>query len=169
MRGDAADIFDGAGLAWSHGFQPPGWHAAGAAQGVRRRRLSWVASGRDLRSPIRPDAKLAEGLGLVGASLMYPERTAEGLVHFSSNFQATTEPERAFRILDEGGVLAVKAHATKYVPGHIHHDGVDRLYMNYLDRLFCDMEDRCGDAVDWTTMGRIAESLGPPGVPPTAG
>ena len=102
---------------------------------------------------------MAEGFGLDGASLIYPERTTNGLIHFSTNFQATSPPERAFEILDGGGILAVKAHITKYVPGHIHADGVDRLYMNYLDRLFNDIEDRYGDIVAWTTMGAIADDI----------
>jgi hypothetical protein len=38
-------------------------------------------------------------------------------------------------------------------------DGVDDLYMNYLDRLFDDIEQRYGDAIDWTTLGRLAISL----------
>jgi hypothetical protein len=31
--------------------------------------------------------------------------------------------------------------------------------MNYLDRLFDDIEQRYGDAVDWTTLGRLATPL----------
>jgi hypothetical protein len=31
--------------------------------------------------------------------------------------------------------------------------------MNYLDRLFCDIEQRFGDTIDWTTHGRLATSL----------
>jgi hypothetical protein len=31
--------------------------------------------------------------------------------------------------------------------------------MNYLDRLFDDIEQRYGDAIDWTTLGRLATSL----------
>jgi hypothetical protein len=31
--------------------------------------------------------------------------------------------------------------------------------MNYLDRLFDDIEQRYGDAIDWSTLGRLASSL----------
>jgi hypothetical protein len=31
--------------------------------------------------------------------------------------------------------------------------------MNYLDRLFDDIEHRYGDTIDWTTLGRLATSL----------
>ncbi len=160
MMREAVTIFEESGLVWSRGFQPPGWNLPPA---LRRAcvdvGIQWVASGRDLRSPVGPEATLAEGFGVAGASLIYPERMVEGLLHFSSNFQATTAPERAFEILDAHGILAIKAHITQFVPGHVHSDGVNRLYMNYLDRLFCDIEDRYGDAVDWTTMGKIAEAV----------
>jgi hypothetical protein len=97
--------------------------------------------------------------GLSGVSMLFPERIAERLLHMSTNFQATSPPERAFEILDAGGVLSIKAHITKNVPGHTHLDGVDDLYMNYLDRLLVDIEERYGEAIDWTTSGRLAASL----------
>jgi hypothetical protein len=31
--------------------------------------------------------------------------------------------------------------------------------MNYLDRLFGDIEQRYGDAIEWTTLGKLASSL----------
>ncbi len=160
MMREAIGIFEGAGLVFSRGLQPPGWNLppalrqACAALGVR-----WVTSGRDLRTPLNGAARTAEGFGLQGSSLIFPQRTAEGLLHFPTNFQATSPAERAFEVLDAGGILSVKAHITKQVPGHTHFDGVDRLYMNYLDRLFHDIEDRYGDGVAWTTMGAIAEGI----------
>jgi hypothetical protein len=160
MMAEAIGIFEGAGLRFSRGLQPPGWNlppalrAACAALGVE-----WVTSGRDLRTRVQGDAMTAEGFGLQGSSLVFPQRTQEGLLHFPTNFQATSPAERAFEILDAGGILSVKAHITKQVPGHTHFDGVDRLYMNYLDRLFHDIEDRYGDDVAWTTMGEIAAGL----------
>ena len=81
------------------------------------------------------------------------------LMHISTNFQATSAAERAFDILDAGGVLSIKAHITKNVPGHTHLDGVDDLYMNYLDRLFEDIEVRYGETINWTTLGQLATSL----------
>jgi hypothetical protein len=154
---EAVLIFEEAGMCWSRGLQPPGWSLPPALrQACVNVGVNWVASGRDLRSPIKPEATMAEGFGLDGKSLIFPERTSEGLIHFSTNFQATSAPERAFEILDAGGILAVKAHITKFVPGHVHVDGVNRLYMNYLDRLFDDIECRYGDTVAWTTMGAIA-------------
>ena len=153
----AKQIFTEAGLAFSPGLQPPGWNLPPALRAACvQEGMEWVASGRDLRSPVSATARVASGFGLEGASLLFPQRTAEGLLHFPTNFQATSPAERAFAILDEGGILSIKAHATKFVPGHVHVDGIDRLYMNYLDRLFCDIEDRYGDAVAWPTMGEVA-------------
>jgi hypothetical protein len=67
--------------------------------------------------------------------------------------------ERAFEILDAGGVLSIKAHIAKNVPGHLHLDGVDELYMNYLDRLFFEIEQRYAEAIDWTTLNQLATPL----------
>jgi hypothetical protein len=91
--------------------------------------------------------------------MLFPERIAASLLHVSNNFQATWAPERAFDILETGGIPSIKSHITKNVPGHVHLDGVDHLYMNYLDRLFGDIEQRYGDAIEWTTSGRLATSL----------
>ena len=61
--------------------------------------------------------------------MLFPERIAPGLLHIGTNFQATSAAERAFDILQAGGVLSIKAHIAKSVPGHLHLDGVDELYM----------------------------------------
>ena len=169
MLAEALSICRGAGLRLTTGLQPPGWNLPGplrqacAGLGIR-----WVASGRDLRSPITPEARCRAGFGLAGASLLYPQRTAEGLLHFPTNFQATSPAERAFEILRLGGLLSVKAHITKRAQGHVHADGVDRLYMNYLDRLFCEIEDRFGESVSWTSLGAIAAGLAAPAAPAVA-
>jgi len=97
--------------------------------------------------------------GLSGVSMLFPERIAPNLLHISTNFQATSAPERAFDILDAGGILSIKAHISKNVPGHMHLDGVDELYMNYLDRLFDEIEQRYGDTIDWTTLNQLATPL----------
>lgn len=160
MLNTAMTIFEQAGLAYSPGLQPPGWHLPHALrQACAAIGLHWVTSGRDLRSAIHPHATVTPGYGLAGSSLIFPQFTAEGLLHFPTNFQATSPAERAFSILAEGGLLSIKAHATKFVPGHVHADGVDRLYMNYLDRLLYDIEDRHGNTIAWTTMGGIAAAL----------
>src|SRR5260370_31226601 len=99
--------------------------------------------------------------GLRGGGISSPDRIPQKLVHISTNFQATSAPERAFDILDAGGILSIKAHISKNVPGHTHLDGVDDLYKNYLDPLFDDIEQSYGDGIDWTPLDRL-----PP--PPTS-
>ena len=162
MLSDAIHICEEAGLRLTRGLQPPGWNCPPALQqACGDVGIEWVASARDVVTPISQEAKTAMS-GLAGVSLIFPERIAPHLMHFTSNFQATSPAERAFEIIEAGGVVAVKAHVTKHLPGHTHLDGVDRLYMNYLDRLFDDIEDRYGDAIDWTSMGELAASLSTP-------
>jgi hypothetical protein len=159
MLGQAIRIFDEAGLQWSRGLQPPGWNCPPALQqACRDVGIEWVTSARDICTPVSKHAKSAMS-GLPGVSMLFPERIAPNLLHISTNFQATSPPERAFAILDAGGILSIKGHITKDLPGHTHLDGVDRLYMNYLDRLLDDIEHRYGEAIDWTTIGQLAASL----------
>jgi hypothetical protein len=159
ILGEAVRIFNESGLRWTRGLQPPGWNCPPALQeACHDVGIEWVTSARDIRTPVARRAKTAMS-GLSGVSMIFPERIAPNLLHFSTNFQATSPPERAFRVLDAGGVLSIKAHITKNVPGHTHLDGVDRVYMNYLDRLFDEIEGRYGEAIDWTTVGELAASL----------
>jgi len=159
MLTEAIRIFEESGLSYVRGLQPPGWNCSQALlQSCRDTGIEWIASARDIRTPVSKEARTAMS-GLSGVSMLFPERIASNLMHISTNFQATSAPDRAFDILDAGGVLSIKAHITKNVPGHTHLDGVDDLYMNYLDRLFDDIEQRYGDAINWTTLGRLAASL----------
>ena len=159
MLTEAMRIFEESGLRHVWGLQPPGWTCGPPLQqACRDVGIEWVTSARDIFTPVSQDAKTAMS-GLSGVSMLFPERIAPRLLHISTNFQATSTPDRAFQILDAGGILSIKAHISKNVPGHIHLDGVDDLYMNYLDRLFSDIEERYGDAVDWTTMSQLATSL----------
>jgi Uncharacterized protein conserved in bacteria (DUF2334) len=166
---EAMQIFDEAGLRYVRGLQPPGWDCGPhLRQACRDVGIRWVTSARDIRTPVSETARTTMS-GLSGVSLLFPERIAPNLVHITTNFQATSPPERAFDILDAGGILSIKAHITKSVPGHIHLDGVDALYMNYLDRLFDEIEQRYGDSIDWTTVDRLASSLSAPATPMLSG
>jgi Uncharacterized protein conserved in bacteria (DUF2334) len=159
MLAKAIRIFDESGLRYVRGLQPPGWDCSLALQqACRDVGIDWLASARDIQMPVSKSAKTAMS-GLNGVSMLFPERIAPDLMHISTNFQATSAAERAFDILDAGGVLSIKAHITKNVPGYTHLDGVDDLYMNYLDRLFDDIEERYGETINWTTLGQLAASL----------
>jgi len=155
----ALAILDRSGLVYSRGLQPPGWHLG---DGLRRACVStgirWVASSRDIVTPVSRQAK-SNMSGLKGVSLIYPERLEGGVVHFSSNFQATNAVERAHQIVEAGGILAVKAHIVKNACGHVALDGVDEVYMNYLDVLFRELAQVHGDSLWWTSMGEISARL----------
>lgn len=150
-------IFERAGLPHVRGLCPPGWNAPPALiTAMCRVGFDFLASARDVRSEIRDDA-LADMSGLRGVSLIYPTRIAGGaLLHFTTNFQATSTIERARAVIDRGGLLAVKAHIIKNALGHIALDGVDDIYCNYLDLLFSELHRSYGDSLWWTTMGQIA-------------
>lgn len=157
---EALRIFDSSGLEVVRGMNPPGWELGyGLAEAMTRLDFRYVASARDILTPVGPRA-VTNMSGTKGVSLIHPEWIHGGrLLHFTSNFQATNEMDRAIRIVEEGGVLAVKAHIIKNALGHIQLDGMDALYRNYLDTLFTLLEDRYGEALWWTTMGEIAERI----------
>jgi hypothetical protein len=153
-------IFAAAGLPPPLGMQPPGWSAPpGLLAAMASRGLRYVASARDVRTPVTRDARAAMS-GLEGVSLTRPELVAGGrLVHFTTNFQATSPVERALEVLRCGGLLSVKAHIVKNAMGFVMLDGVDALYCNYLDLLFREIDRVFGDALWWTSMGEIAARM----------
>lgn len=153
-------IFDAAGLQHSGGFQPPAWNMPDAlAAALGDLQFSYVSSGRDLHTPVTSGA-LTDMSGLRGVSLIYPQHLpADDLLHFSANFQASSTPQRAFDIIDCGGLLSIKAHIFKSGGGHTMIDGMDDLYCNYLDLLFSTLEQRYGDSLWWTSMGEISKRL----------
>jgi hypothetical protein len=160
MLSEMIAIFREADLPYSLGMCPPAWAynddlgAAMVAHG-----LQFVAPTRDIRTPISSNALTAMS-GVQGVSLIYPEWLLEGqLLHFASNFQATSPIERAFEIIENGGLVAIKAHIIKNTCGHIMLDGMDELYRNYLDMVFAELERRYGNRLWWTSMGEIAAAV----------
>lgn len=153
----ALRIFRDAELPAPSGMTPPGWNAPpGLLEAMARVGMTYIASARDIVTPISENARTAMS-GLRGLSLIFPESICSGrLVHISSNFQATSELDRAFEILEAGGLLSVKAHIIKNALGHVALDGLDALYRNYLHTLFSILEDRFGDRLWWTSMGAVA-------------
>ncbi|MDT5062512.1 MAG: hypothetical protein QOH63_2971 [Acidobacteriota bacterium] len=150
-------IFDEAGLEYAPGMAPPGWELSDdLANAMVEVGLKFVASARDIRTAVSPDATTNMS-GMKGVSLIFPELIVGGhLLHITSNFQATSTIERAIQIIENGGLLAIKAHAVKNALGHIALDGLDELYRNYLDLIFTTLESKYGDSLWWTTMGQIA-------------
>lgn len=160
ILGESIRLFKAAGLPFSPGLCPPVWHfTAQLGRAMVHHNLRWIASARDLKTAITPGA-VTSGSGLRGAALTRPQRLNEnGLLHFPTNFQATSTLNRAFAILDGGGLLSIKAHISKHLPGHTLLDGLDETYRAYLDALFLAIERRYAGSLWWTSMNEIATHL----------
>jgi hypothetical protein len=152
-------IFKKARLKVTKGMCPPGWNAPPPLlEALKRKGFIYVASARDLFTPINSFAKTNMS-GLKDMSLIYPQLIDPGLIHFSTNFQATSHIERAKEILDLRGLLSVKGHTVKIAFGSMSLDGIDQIYANYLDMVFREIEHEYGNGVWWASMGEIAERL----------
>jgi Uncharacterized protein conserved in bacteria (DUF2334) len=152
------DLFDAAKLKYVRGFVPPAWNAPPALiAALSTSDFHFLSSARDLRSDVHPRAKTAMS-GLQGVSLIHPQFVGKArLVHVTSNFQATSPFARACEIVDHGGVLHIKAHVFKSGRGHTMLDGLDDLYVNYLDLLFMHLEQRYGNGLWWAKLSEIAQ------------
>ncbi len=156
MLVSAMDLFRSAGLPLVPGMSPPGWLSSPELlTAMRQTGLTFVASARDLDTAITSEA-LANGSGITNVPLLHPQRIEPGLVHFPTNFQATSSIDRALSILDCGGLLSIKAHLLAESGSYRALDGLTPQYRQYLDRVLCTIEDRFGDDVWWTSMGEIA-------------
>jgi hypothetical protein len=153
------EIFDASGFAYVRGMCPPGWNAPPLLlQAMTEQGFEFVASARDIKSAISTKAT-TDMSGLRGCSLIYPTRLPSSLLHFATNFQATSRWERAKQIIEAGGVLAIKAHIIKDAMGHIALDGIDPVYCNLLDMLCSRLREEYGDSLWWTSMGELAARL----------
>lgn len=160
MLRQALEIFAIAGLPTPLGMSPPGWevdeHLAAAMAAVD---LAYVASARDLITPIHTDAVTAMS-GLRDVPLIHPAMSFDGrLVHVPSNFSATNSLDRALQLVAAGGLVSIKAHIVKMAFGHVMLDGVDALYRNYLDVVLSALEDRYGDRLWFASMGQVADRV----------
>jgi hypothetical protein len=153
-------IFEKANLKFVPGICPPGWNAPPALlDAMAHLDLKFIASARDIFTPVSKDARTNMS-GMKGVSLIYPELVHNNkLIHMTSNFQPTCPIDRATAIVDDGGLLAIKAHIIKNACGSISLDGLDDIYRNYLDLIFTILEDRYGESLWWTSMGEITSQI----------
>lgn len=153
----ALRILHAAGVPFVKGFCPPGWNLPSALlAALEELGFGFVTAARDIETPIAPDATNSMS-GLRGVSIVRPEPIGNGrIVHLPVNFQATSPRERAFAVLDGGGLLSIKAHAFKHEGGHTMLDGLDESYYSRLDALFSELERRYGTSLWWAGMGEIA-------------
>lgn len=163
MLREAESIYASAGLPLAAGHQPPLWHVTQSfLEACMEVGLSWIVAGRDLTTPPSDDA-LANMNGPKGVSMMHPTRisgrSGKELVHLTTNFQATSDVDRAFAILDRGGVLAIKAHAIKRFGSYVALDGLDEVYRSYLDALLRLIEQRYQSSVLFTSADAIARRV----------
>jgi predicted deacetylase len=164
---EARRIFVAAGLRHVAGFAPPAWNTPPAlCAALTDEEFRFVASARDLDTPVSAGARTA-GHGLRGASLIQPTWVACGpahepaaaarrLVHFATNFQATSTLARARAIVEAGGLLFIKAHVFKSGGGITMRDGLDDDYCAFLDRLWRELDQRYGEALWWTSLDEVA-------------
>lgn len=154
----AIKIFEQAGLPWVKGICPPGWEAQPyLLQSLEKLGFEFIASARDLWSPISPGAQCKQRHGLKGLPLLWPSRVpGNQLVHIPSNWSSINTLERAREIIEGGGVLSIKGHMVKKMGRYISEDGLDRLFCNYLHAIFSDLEDRFGGHLWWTTMSELS-------------
>jgi hypothetical protein len=155
----AVEIFEAAGLPRPRGMCPPSWDVSGdLARAMVAAGLEYVASARDLRTPVAPAATTAMS-GLQGLPLLHPVPVFDdSLVHVPANFSATNPVDRALEIAAAGGLVGIKAHIVKSAFGYVMLDGLDELYRNYLDVVLTALEDRFGDRLWFATMAEVAES-----------
>lgn len=160
MVREARAIFVTAGLRHVPGFAPPAWNTPPAlCQALGDEDFRFVASSRDLDTPVTAGARTA-GSGLRGASLIQPTwvagLAASRLVHFTTNFQATSSIERARAVIEAGGLLFVKAHVFKTGGGITMRDGLDDDYCAYLERLWRELDRRYGETLWWTSLEEVS-------------
>ena len=154
------NIFESSGLHYVSGICPPGWNCPkNLIEPLLKNKIKFIASARDVFSDISSTAETNMS-GLKGVSLIYPEKVFEDkLIHFPSNFNPTNPIDRALKIIEQGGILGVKAHIIKKIGDYVAFDGLDEQYRNYLDLLFKEIENKFGDSIWWTSMNEISQIL----------
>jgi hypothetical protein len=151
-------IFDNSKLENVKGICPPGWNApVELLSSLVKQDFDYIASSRDVFTPISKQA-LCNMSGLKNVPLIFPTLLNDNkLVHIPSNFQVNSSIDRAIEIIENEGLISIKAHIIKQVGSYVALDGVDDLYMNYLDVLFQNLEQKYGDNLWWTSMGEMAQ------------
>jgi len=154
------EIFDNSKLKYIKGICPPGWDAPdNLINQLIDNNIKFLASARDIFTEISNDA-VTNMSGMKGVSLLYPTLIKNNqIVHIPTNFQATSKIERAKQIIENSGLLSIKAHIIKSAFGLFAIDGVDQVYMNYLDMVLTFLEDEYGDDLWWTSMGEITDYI----------
>jgi hypothetical protein len=157
---ESLGIFRCAGIRVAPGYVPPAWNAPPPLiRALDELGIEFLSSARDIETPIAAGARTAMS-GLQQMSLIYPQVIGpRGLVHITSNFQATSPVERAMAIIEAGGVLHIKAHVFKAAGGRVMLDGFDDLYCNYLDALFSILKARWAEQLWWAHLSEVTKRV----------
>jgi peptidoglycan/xylan/chitin deacetylase (PgdA/CDA1 family) len=142
------------------GLQPPAWNTPPALlEACQRLGINYIAGARDIVSEVTRDSLTAMS-GPQGMPLIFPAYlNGTSIVHLTSNFQATSRPDRALQILGAGGLLCVKAHIVKQWKTNVALDGVTDLYGNYLGLLVDRIDREFGDSVWYASMNEVADAV----------
>lgn len=153
-------IFDKSKINYVKGICPPGWNAPeNLINELIENNINFIASSRDIFTDIHKNA-LTNMSGLKNLPLIYPTMLKnDKLVHIPSNFHATSQIDRALEIIENGGLLSIKAHIIKDAFGYVSYDGIDETYINYLDVLLSHIEKKYGDSIWWTSMEEISTKM----------
>lgn len=150
--------FQRAGLGYSRGFCPPAWNMTpNLLTALVRESFAYFSAAKDIDSSVSVGA-LSQGSGPRDVPAFIPSIKGDrGIVHIPVNFQATSSKDRAFRILDQGGLLSIKAHAIENACGHIALDALNGRYVDFLDQLIVEIEAEFGSTVWWATFNEVAD------------
>lgn len=153
-------IFVASGVNFVNGICPPGWNAPPQLLDVLvEKDVNFINSSRDILTPIGAQATCNMS-GLKDTALIYPTLLMDNkLIHYPVNFQANSTLERALAIIENDGLLSIKAHIIAQMDNYVAIDGVTSLYMNYLDVLLTNLKKQYGDALWFASMGEITKYI----------
>jgi peptidoglycan/xylan/chitin deacetylase (PgdA/CDA1 family) len=151
-------LFERSGLDRPIGFCPPAWSAPPHLEAaLSREGFRYLAASRDLETCVRLDA-LSHGSGRTDVPAFLPAVLPKSrLIHIPVNFQATSPFERAYEILEAGGLLSIKSHAIENACGHIALDALNVSYVSKLFDLFQEISTRFGNSVWWPTFAELSD------------
>lgn len=153
-------IFDESKIKYVRGICPPSWHAPkDLLKVLKNNNFKFINSSRDIITPISKTATCHMS-GLKDTSILYPEFINEkSIVHFPVNFQANSKIERAMEIIENEGLLSIKAHIVPQIANYVAIDGVTDLYMSFLDLLLNEIKSRYGQDIWFTSMGEMTNFI----------
>lgn len=152
-------IFNSSGIDYYGGICPPAWGISEVmVKQLIDNEIKFLAAARDVITEISEGA-LTNMSGMKGLPLIFPAILEGRLVHIPANFNATTSMDRAIEIIHCSGLVSIKAHIVKSAFGRSAFDGIDALYVNYLDAMFTSLEKEFGDRLWWTSMVEITDRI----------